>query len=279
MERAVPERIYAQIMQLDPQRLDKNLPVWARRAHPILRQQLGVFWRAITPDLSLPLRLFLYQCVAVLLTFAMPGLFALLLPIVAVPVVLLPAVLYFYLETLVRIGAEAAARIADARRSGHLELLRTTPLSLYEILAAKGSASIWRQIELLEILLFAAALLSLPVVILQHVNLYPPLLYPVPVRVMMILGFAVSLLRVLIEPVMLAALGVLMGTLIQQRITAMLATGALAFAYFVLINLPRLLPLDVPQRFVIEMLLPLVLPAIISFAALRLAVWRVEHER
>jgi hypothetical protein len=279
MERAVPERIYAQIMQLDPQRLDKNLPVWARRAHPILRQQLGVFWRAITPDLSLPLRLFLYQCVAVLLTFAMPGLFALLLPIVAVPVVLLPAVLYFYLETLLRIGAEAASRIAEARRSGHLELLRTTPLSLYEILAAKGAAAVWRQIELLEILLFAAALLSLPVVILQHVNLYSPLLYPVPVRVMMILGFAVSLLRILIEPVMLAALGVLMGTLIQQRITAMLATGALAFAYFVLINLPRLLPLDVPQRFVIEMLLPLVLPAIISFAALRLAVWRIERER
>jgi hypothetical protein len=279
MERALPERIYAQIMQIDPQRMDRHLPSWARRAHPIIRQQLGIFWRAITPDLTVPVRLFFFQSLAILLTFAVPGLFNLVLPVVAVPVVLLPAVIYFYIETLARIGAEAASRVADAHRNGHIELLRTTPLTLFEVLAAKGAAAVWRQIEMLEVLLFAAALLSLPMVILQQVNLYPPILYPVPVRVMMITGFAASLLRVVVEPLMLAALGVLMGTLIQSRIPAILATGALAFSYAVLINLPRLLPLTVPERFIVEMVLPLLLPVLIAFASFRLAVWRIERVR
>jgi hypothetical protein len=278
MQQVLPERVYAQVMMIDPQRLDRHLPEWARRAHPVVRRQLGIFWRAITPDLLIPARLYVIQVAFVIITFVIPGLFNLLLPVVTVPVVLLPAVIYFYIETLVRIGAEAAASVADARASGRLELLRTTPLTLRDILSAHGAAAIWRQIEMLEVLLIGAALLSLPLVILQHVNLYPPLVYPIAVRFLMITGFAASLLRVLVEPLMIAAIGVLMGASTQARIPSMLATVALGIAYVVLINLPRLLPLDPAARFIVEMILPLVLPLLITWGALRLATWRIEKD-
>jgi hypothetical protein len=131
---------------------------------------------------------------------------------------------------------------------------------------------------MLEVLLIGAALLSLPLVILQHVNLYPPLVYPIAVRFLMITGFAASLLRVLVEPLMIAAIGVLMGASTQARIPSMLATVALGIAYVVLINLPRLLPLDPAARFIVEMILPLVLPLLITWGALRLATWRIEKD-
>ena len=278
MQQVLPERVYAQVMMIDPQRLDRHLPYWARRAHPVVRRQLGIFWRAITPDLLVPARLYAFQVAFVVITFVIPGLFNLLLPVVTVPVVLLPAVLYFYIESLVRIGAEAAASVSDSRKDGRMELLRTTPLTLRDILSAHGAAAIWRQIEMLEVLLIGAALLSLPLVILQHVNLYPPLVYPVAVRLLMITGFAASLLRVLVEPVMIASIGVLMGATISTRIPAMLATAALGLAYVILINLPRLLLLDPIARFVLEMVLPLVMPIVISYLTLRLAEWRIEKE-
>ncbi len=66
---------------------------------------------------------------------------------------------------------------------------------------------------------------------------------------------------------MLAALGVLMGAATGARIPAILATCALGLAYFVLVNLPRLLPLDPAGRFLIDLVLPVVLPPAITYGS------------
>jgi hypothetical protein len=97
-------------------------------------------------------------------------------------------------------------------------------------------------------------------------------------RLLMIVGLTVSLLRLVVEPPMIAALGVLMGALSRDRVPAMLATGALGFAYFVLINLPRLAPLPPGARLIVEVALPLLLPPLLTLAALWLARRVLERE-
>ncbi|MCA9903853.1 MAG: hypothetical protein KC547_08355 [Anaerolineae bacterium] len=278
LERALPERIYAQVMATDPQRVDRSLPEWARRSYPIVRQELGVFHRVMTPDLWMPVRFYAAQSLVILMTFPLPELFNLLLPIVTVPIVLIPVALYFYLEALGRVGAYAAASVAEARRKQQFTLLRATPMPLIHILAAKASAAIWRYIETLDLVLLSAALLSLPVLILQYAGYYAPSDFPIISRLFMIVGFAACLIRLLIEPVMIAGLGILMGALTGARIPAILATLALGFAYAVLINLPRLMPLTPAERFVIEMVLPLALPPLITLGALRLATYVLGHD-
>jgi hypothetical protein len=272
VERTLAERVYVQVMNTDPQRVDRSLPAWARRSHPIVRYGLGVFRKVLTPDLLTPVRLYLVQAAVVLASFALPGLFNLLLPVVTVPMVLLPVGFYFYAETLHRIGAHAATLVADAVKCKRFDLLRVTPMSLEDILAAKGSAAIWRYIETLDLILLSAALLTLPMLILEYASYYPPTIYPVVTRLLMIGGFAACLLRIVLEPIMIASLGLLMGGAIGMRIPAVLATSALGFAYFILINLPRLLLLSPMERFLVEILLPLALPPLITIAALRLAV-------
>lgn len=271
LERALPERVYAQVMATDPQRVDRNLPVWARRSNPVVREALGTFRKVMTPDVLTPLRLYFAQVGLLLVSFLLPGLFNLLLPIVTVPMVLLPVAFYFYVEVLGRIGAAAATSVAEAVKHGHVDLLRMTPMSLDEIIASKGSAAVWRYIETLDMILLAAALLSLPMLILQYASYYPPTIYPVPTRLLMMAGFAASMARIALEPIMMAGIGVLMGAAIGARIPAVLATGALGFAYFLLINLPRLLLLGPAERFIIEIVLPLALPPLIAYGALRLA--------
>jgi len=271
LERALPERIYAQVMSIDPERMDRSLPPWARRSYPIVRHELGVFRRVMTPDFWLPIRLYLGQILVILLTFPLPGLFNLLLPIVTVPVVLMPVAFYFYIEVLAHIGANASTSVAEAKRKQRFTLLRVTPMPLRHILSAKASAAIWRYVETLDLLLLSAAILTLPVLVLQYASYYSPSDYPALSRLFMIVGFATCLLRILLEPVMMAALGVLMGALTGARIPAILATLTLGFAYAVLINLPRLLPLSPTERFLVDIVLPLVLPPLITIGSLRLA--------
>ncbi|MCC6615060.1 MAG: hypothetical protein IT320_16405 [Anaerolineae bacterium] len=278
LERALPERVYAQVMATDPERMDRALPVWARRSYPIVRQELGIFHRVMTPDLWLPVRFFLFESLVILLTFPLPGLFNLLLPIVTVPIVLIPVALYFYIEALARIGSSASTSVADAKRKQQFTLLRVSPMPLRHILSAKASAAIWRQIETLDLLLLTAALLTLPVLILQYASYYSPTDYPALSRFFMIVGYATCLLRILVEPAMMAALGVLMGALTGARIPGMLSTLTLGFAYAVLINLPRLLPLSPSERFLVEIVLPLALPPLITIGALRLATYVLERD-
>ncbi len=278
LESALAERVYAQVMSTDPQRMDRTLPIWARRSYPIVRHELGVFHRVMTPDLWMPLRLFLVQILVILLSFPLPGLFNLLLPIVTVPIVLIPVALYFYVDTLARIGADATTSVADAKRKQQFTLLRVTPMPLRHILSAKASAAIWRQIETLDLLLLSAALLTLPVLILQYASYYSPSDYAVVSRLFMIVGFGACLLRVLLEPAMMAAVGVLMGALTGARIPGILATLTLGFAYALLINLPRLLPLSPTERFLIEIVLPLTLPPLITIGSLRLATYVLDRD-
>ncbi len=249
---------------------DRRLPRWARRGHPVVQRQLGFFWKIMTPDFRLTWQVYVFQVVLIAISVLIPAIFTLLLPVIVVPVMLLPFAFYAYGEALYRIGAAAAASVAEDQRARRLDLLRTTPLPLREILLAKGAAAVWRQVESLDLLLVVTAFLSLPMVLILNTQVMQ-LDEVGGARLLMIVGLTASLLRIVVEPPMIAALGVLMGSVSRDRIPAMLATGALGFAYFVMINLLRLAPLSLEARLVVEVALPLVLPPLITLFCLWLA--------
>ena len=68
--------------------------------------------------------------------------------------------------------------------------------------------------------------------------------------------------------VMAGALGTFVGAITQYRISARVSAALLLAAYFVLVNLPRLLLLTIPTRLLVEMILPLVLPVLVTWLAL-----------
>jgi hypothetical protein len=116
--------------------------------------------------------------------------------------------------------------------------------------------------------------------------------YPVLSQVMVIISLIVSLLRLIIEPVFIGTLAIFISVLVPNRATAITGTVALSVFYFVMINLVNRLPfirgaelLDgtiiPPNHLMIglfEFVLPLLLPALLSYVFLRLAVRTVTAD-
>ena len=265
----------------------RRLPAWARRSHPLVRRHLGI--QHTTPlEIRPILRLLLWQAALIGASLLLPllghgYLSVLVTSIVLLPIavlfyggmmasiILLPAALALYGWLLFDIGMHAAGTILNERQKDTLLLLRTTPFSLPEIFLSKIAASIWRQTGTLNLILRAAAVLSLPFVFVEHIMLLPSAQYPFLARLGIVIGLVVSLLRLLLEPLMAGALGILAGTLAAFHIPAAIGTAAVMSAYFLLINLIRLLPLSLPQRLLIEWALPLLGPLLVTWAALQVA--------
>jgi hypothetical protein len=159
-----------------------------------------------------------------------------------------------------------------------LTLLRTTPVPFTHILLGKVAATLWRRVDDLNLVLLAATLFSLPPIVLEMAQLWPPDKFPYTSQVGMILLLGAAIIRVVLEPFMVASLGVLLGTALPVRTTAITSTLLLAFFYFLLINLVRLLELSYIMRIAVEAVLPVVLPLAIIWGALRLTEYIVSRD-
>jgi hypothetical protein len=251
--------------------LDERLPEWARRSNPIVRRHLGIYWKTLLPEVRPLLTLYLVQVLLIALSYPFPLLFDLAMPMITASIILLPLAIYIYGRLLIAIGSSAAETIVDEQKKDTLTLMRVTPIPLRDILLSKMSASIWRQVEDIGLLLMAALAFSLPLLILQYASVWPLEAYPVVARGAMALGLAASLLRLLVEPVMVGAIGIMAGAVLPWRTWARASATALILFYFLLINLPRRIPMDWEMRGIIEIVLPLVLPVIIAWIAFRIA--------
>jgi len=252
--------------------LDRRLPAWARRSNPIVRRHLGGFWKATPPALDELRWVILLQLLFLLPSIAWGSLLELISLAALLSMFMLPVALIYYARALIVISRHTAAWIVADRQGQMLDLLRTTPLSLHSILLSKIAAAIWRQMDNLSTLLLITAAISLPPIVIQQATLYPPdKTAPVP-QIMAGVGLVASVLRLVVEPIMVAALAAVAGASAEFDISA--ATGATLTmaAYAVLINLPRLLPLDWVGRLIVESVLPVVLPLIITGVCLTIAV-------
>ncbi len=250
--------------------IDRRLPEWARRSNPIVRRSLGGAWKLLTPDFAVIARLYAIMSGVVIAIALLPGLLMLLMPTVTITLVVLPIGAVLYVQALYDVGTKAASSIAREKRDNTLPLLLTIPRSLLNILASKLAAAVWRQIENINLIVIGTVFFSLPLLMMQYDLFFAARERPLLVYVGMIIGLGVSILRIFIEPIMVAALGTLSGAAAWGRIPAIVMTVLLTSAYFALINLARLLPLDIGGRLLVEWVLPLVLPILIIGAALRL---------
>ncbi|MFN8451460.1 MAG: hypothetical protein U0521_23460 [Anaerolineae bacterium] len=278
MDRAFFDAAAIRIKQTFTPEIDRNLPLWARRTNPIVRRDLGSYWKTLTPDLALVLRVYLAQVVLIVVSFAFPALFIILMPTVTVTLVLLPIGIAMYAQALYGIGAAAATSVSKERSHSTLDLLLIIPQPTLHTLLSKVAASIWRQTENLSLIIMGAALVSLPLLVIQYDVFLSFEDNPVLMRVGLVVALGVTILRILLEPVMIGALGALAGAALPSRIPAIVATVGVGGAYFILINLARLAPLDAGERVVVEIVLPVVLPLVISTLALLGAVVLLRRE-
>lgn len=258
--------------------LDRNLPRWARRSNPIVRRHLGGFLAAPLPQLDVLARLLLAQIAIVLLSLLIPAVLELTALLALVALLAVPVAFYSYAAALFSIGRAAANAIVDEVEGHGLDTLRTTPLTLRSILLSKIAASLWSQAINMETVFLITATLSLPVITIQQASLYSPEKLLLPSRALIIAGLIASLLRVFLEPLMMGALGVLAGAVAGLRISAVTWTILLGAAYFIMINMPRLLALTWLERLLIEAVLPVALPPLITLGALALAQYILERD-
>jgi broad-specificity NMP kinase len=72
LERAVFDTAAPRITSFEVREVDRSLPEWARRSNPIVRRHLGEYWKTMSLDLLLVLRIFIGNSVFVLLSLPLP---------------------------------------------------------------------------------------------------------------------------------------------------------------------------------------------------------------
>jgi hypothetical protein len=252
--------------------IDEHLPQWARRSNPIVRRHLGVHWKVLPLEIELLVRLLGVQGGLLLVSIPLPIVLPLVFTLLPVALVMLPFVFLAYGRLLIYVGAFTVRMIIDEQQNNSLSLLRTTPISLRHILYSKASAGVWRQVEDLGLLVIAAALLSLPAIGLQYAVYWPFEEVNLVSRLTLGAGLLASIARLFLEPMMVASMAILVGSVVTQRTQALISLAGLGVFYFILINLPRLLPLPPETRILVDFVLPVVLPLVISVTAFQLAI-------
>lgn len=258
--------------------IDTGLPYWARRSNPLVRRELGMAWRTMLPEVGFLKQAFIVQAILVALTLPFPFLIELALPMVTAAIILLPFALIVYVRVMVIVGSAGARAMTNELQNDTLNVLRTTPYSLMEIIASKAAAAMWRQIEDLGLLMLGVALLSTPLLISYYGTLWPLDQNPLLARVAIICGLGVSILRMLIEPFMVSVIGIFMGAALRTRSAATSGTLFVSGFYFLCLNLTRLIHMSWPMRYMVDFILPLILPALVMLLMIRLTRHLIERD-
>lgn len=254
------------------QLIDVHLPSWARRSHPIIRRHLGIRWKMLPLDIDVLQRVFVVQAVVVafimlVVPAAVPLIFA-MLPISAM--VALPLI-YSYGRILLRVATFSTQTMTDEQENETLELLRTTPISLRDILRSKASAGVWIEFEDLSLVILAVAVVSLPIIGIlhgRHLDMETPSLLNF---LILMGGVLVSTLRLFLEPLMIASLAMAIGAGVKVRAATLTGVFITSFFYFLCLNMLRFIDLSLAGRVMVEFILPLVLPLAVTWGAFMVA--------
>lgn len=249
--------------------IDSNLPAWARRTNPIVRRELGIYWRTFVPQLDSLGRWYAVQGGIILLTVQFPNLFTPILMMLLISMMMLPIAFVYYVRLLAEIIADSVASITNEFENDTLMLLRVTPISVRHILLSKSIAALWRRMEGLDLLLSASLFLGTPVIALSAVVNWSPESNPLVPQSLILVLILVSMVRLPLEMFMVSLLAITMGAIIRARSTAIIVTAALTFFYFLLLNLPRLMTLSLPMTLLVEALLPVMLPLLLIWTCLK----------
>ncbi|MCU0496168.1 MAG: hypothetical protein MUF87_02310 [Anaerolineae bacterium] len=258
--------------------IDQNYPAWARRTDPIVRRQLGVYWRVMTPQFEPILTWYFVQCGIVLLTAPLPFLFTIILPLVIVSVGVLFPALYYYGMVLYGLATDSSRSMVNEVENSTLTLLLMTPKPRLQILLSKIAGVLWKQSEGITILISIVALTQLPTLILMYLNLYLPQEFGIMPQLLVIASLGASIFRIPLETFMVVAIGIYVGKVTPGRSAAAMSTLVLVIFYFLLVNMPRMIALTVIARLVVEIILPLIAPLIVIGLMIGLTLRELDHD-
>lgn len=261
------------LVKYDAELIDQEFPYWARRSNPLVRRQLGVYWKTVLPESGTLARVYLFQVGVILLSVLFPFVFRISAGVAVASVILMPIAFVAYFRVLLYVANDATLAVVTELRENTLALLQITPLTLREILMSKAAAAVWRRAEELSMVISTAFMLTLPLLLLQYTGMISLQQYPVESRFVVFAALTVALARLFLEPLMVAAIGVVVAIIMPFRISGVLWTMTITGGYFALINLPRLLNMPVNLRLLLEIALPLIVPLIIIWSAFRFATY------
>lgn len=250
--------------------LPNRVPYWARSTNPIVRRHLGLYWRTLPPQIQPILTGILVWILLVLLTIPFPIILELTMPVIVGAVLAIPVAVVAYAHILVTIATTASVAMSEELRNNTMTLLMATPMSLEQIFLGKIAASIWRRMDDMILVIYVVTFLAMPIIVMNIQLRLPVEEYGILSHGLMILGLIVAILRVIFEPLMVGALAILAGASVPYRSTAITTSLGLCGFYFLLINLARyMIPAnDLGLYVLIEFILPVILPLIISGIAL-----------
>ncbi|MCA9914068.1 MAG: hypothetical protein KC496_11990 [Anaerolineae bacterium] len=263
----------------------ERLPYWARSTNPIVRRHLGLYWRTIPPDVQ-PFLMILgiwlgLMGIGILFPFILD--FAMISFLASLMVLPFAGVYYGY--TLLSIASEAATSMQAEMDNNTFELLRTTPMNLSQILLGKVAASLWKHMDDLIMLSQLALAFSPPAIFAEYAAIWPAEQSVFLAPVLTLVASVVVLLRVFLEPLMVGVLAVFIGVVVPGRSRAITTSVFIGAFYFLLLNIfarspnvrgyqvPRgtSVPPNVPLLLLVDLVLPIVLPLLISYGLLKLS--------
>lgn len=243
--------------------LDENYPIWARRSNPIIRRQLGPYWRVFPPDVEQIAYWLILQALIVGITLLLPLLYLPVMILVLVSAVMFPAMLLIYVRALVEVADDATANMTREYQNDTLTVLRSTPFSAREIVLSKITAPLWRRMDAMTLTIVFTMTMGVPLIFMTNVSAYSPEDYTATAHLMTVAVMLSSVVRIPLEMAMVAALGVTLAANTRLRNASFMATLVATFFYFLLLNMTRLLTLSWPLHLLVEAILPVLLPLVI----------------
>ncbi|QPC84421.1 hypothetical protein G4Y79_08620 [Phototrophicus methaneseepsis] len=250
------------------------VPYWARNTNPIVRRHLGLGGHTVPPEMRpLFIGFGVWSAIFILGAVWEPILHVTLLLFLA-SILLVPVAMLVYAHVLYTIAKAAAHNMQDEMKNKTINLLRTTPMTLNQIFLGKIAAAMWKRVDDLFLVAQIVVIFAPPILYSMYTSIWTPVDQPLLSVIMVLIALFVSLVRLLLEPIMIGALAVLVGVVAPNRGTAQSTTVALGAFYFLLLNLARHIPSVVGNAnlvFLIDFVLPVVLPALMIYAFLRIA--------
>jgi hypothetical protein len=278
------DRIHSRLTPIEP--AAERLPFWTRSTNPIVRRHLGLYWRTLPPELLPVLKIMAGWALILFVGALMLDVLYFALIVLIVSVIVLPVATLMYAHILLDIAVRASDMMQEEKRNNTLNLLMATPMSLQQILLGKVAAAMWRRMEDWTLITYAVALAAPPLFFSMYIDIWQNSVYPLAMPLAVMGGLVVSLLRLVLEPLMVGMIAVSIGALVPYRNTAISLAVVLSAAYVAIMWLISQLPIargmalrdgtriqpDYFMVVLIDFVLPIAVPALVTWLLLRVTV-------
>jgi len=270
----------------------ERLPYWARSTNPIVRRHLGLYWRTIPPEIRPFLTIYLVWAGIMLVGMVFPPLFGFTMLSFLASIMIVPVMMVLYAHVLLSVAIDAARHMQAEMKNNTFELLQATPMSLPQIFLGKVAAAIWKRMDDLIMVAQVAIAFGPPIIFTFYTELWPVEQTSVITPLATMIAAFVSLLRILLEPLMVGVISVFVGLVVPGRSRAISSAVVLSAFYFLLINLlahlpsvrgatlsdGTILPTHTTLLILFDFVLPVVLPLALIWGLLKLATYIVTND-